>query len=234
MAAAARAAKLPVVKKGGDQLVDFEPKRIELAAQGLLGRIGSPTERAQALEARARLLQGAKADVDNWLETTIQNRLSLAELYAQASDWPRASEQMAAALKEANELGQSSGFLGQATYQTAMNEMALGLLHPGSFGSASAGLGDASEEALKKLVDGCLNAYEALKTSAQASAPTLDLQRTKLLVLWAAHSAQRSGSSGAKKKEAIAAALVAPAAGRVRAALPAAWQDVVALARSAQ
>jgi tetratricopeptide (TPR) repeat protein len=220
--AARRASGLAPIKKGADRLVDFSPKRIELAAQGLLAQMGPPLKRVAALQERARLLENAKNEIDDWAEAVIQNHVRLAAALVTAGDAKQARQEMQSALRLAHKLGETSGFLGQATYMTAMNEMALGLSRLDEYRQP-----DARERAteVKALVDGCLTSYDQIKTAA----PALDIQRTKLQVLWAAYAKKIAQQPAAPEVDAV---MAGPVALRLRASAPAAWSELNALAKA--
>ena len=219
MQAAARASKLKPIKKGGDRAVDFDPKRVELAAYGLLGQVGSAAERAQALETRQRILSRSPKSIDKADAVSALNETRLAAAYAEAGDARRARGELLKAAVAAKAVGRSSSYLAETVSQTACEIMAFALAHPDVY------RGDIQDDvgAVAGLVAGFAAAHDALK----APAPFADLQRAKLEILHAAFD-RRIAKAGDRAKP----DLKAPYAERARKASPEAWKDVERLEKS--
>src|ERR1019366_4670361 len=134
--------------------IDFNPVRIRLAAYGLLSRLGSDSERLDALEKRAALLPEAKPLFDtSYLPTLIENRLDLAAVSTRVEP-AVAVTRMKEALESAEELGDSElGYLSNAVYRTAVQFLSHGWLHPELYLAVKS-------DRIRKVVEKCLETYD--------------------------------------------------------------------------
>ena len=170
------AERLGMIAKNEDRLIDFHPIRMQLVGYGLLSQLGTTQERIDALEKRARLLDKAKDLIDLWLPSLIQNRLQLAALYS-TTDLPKAVRKMDDAIKFTHEYGDANQYLGQVVFQSTVDYLAHGILHPELYEKER-------QKEIRTVVQQCLHDYDLQKLPP----PYLSYQRLKLKMLWASYS----------------------------------------------
>lgn len=161
-------------KRLREELIDFEPKRVELVALGLLSQVGPEPSRLGALKRRLEVLDQSKKIVDDVEKLKIQALVQKAEVESRLGQHSEASRSLAQAVKLAFSYGENQQFLGQVTYQSAISALAHGVLHP------EAHRGD-DFKSLEKLVGANQKAYREMKTTS----PILDAQDLKLEIFLA-------------------------------------------------
>lgn len=214
--AASLAARLPKVKAGGTRLIDFDGRRIELAAYGFLSRLGTIEERRRASEKQFELLKDAKPLLDEHESLRIQNRLVLADQLAKSSTLESAqvlSQALDLALAQAED-GEGMSF---AVYQSVVAYLSSLILQPQSFKSQAI-------ERARRTIDLVVKIYDQ-QTSDQ---PQLDYQRTKLELLWSAAQAKMTGSQlTSAQSDSILGSFSAK---KVQSLLPPRWKELQTLA----
>jgi hypothetical protein len=205
--------RLGTIAKEGDRLIDFHPIRVQLVGYGLLSQLGSTQEKIAALEKRALLLEKAKEYIDSWFPSVIQNRLQLAALYS-TTDLPHAVRKMDDAIKFTEEYGDASQYLGNVIFQSAVDYLAHGILHPELYEKEL-------QKGIHKVVEECLRTYDQQKDPT----PFLTYQKIKLKILWAGYQNKihRQSSSPAQL-----AALVSTAQS-IKSALPVEFAELESL-----
>jgi hypothetical protein len=212
------AEKLSLVPKDRDRLIDSDPLRIQLAAHGLLSRMGPDARRLESLEKRAALLPQAKAYFDEaYLPLLIQNRLTLAAVSDRIQPG-KAPSWMKEALQLAEELGDANQYLSNAVYRTGISYLAHALLHPQLYAREDT-------QRIAKIVERCTQAYEMQK----GPTPLLDYQKLKLAMLWTAYNSRVLGKG---QVSAVSSVLTAEDARKLKDALPAQLTELEALAQS--
>jgi hypothetical protein len=214
--AATIAARLPKLKAGGSRLIDFDGRRIELAAYGFLSRIGSTKERQRASERQFELLKDAKSLLDEHESLRIQNRLVLADQLSKSSPAEAAgilSQALDLALAQAED-GEGMSF---AVYQSVVAYLSSLIVQPQPFMSQAV-------ERARKTIDLIERIYDQ-QTSDQ---PQLDYQRTKLELLWSAAQAKMTGGRLASTQS--DSILGSPSAKKVQSLLPPRWKELQTLA----
>lgn len=210
--------KLAIVSKDQVRLIDSDPVRIQLAAHGLLSRMGPDSKRLEALEKRAALLPKAKEYFNEaYLPLLIENRLTLATVSDRIQPG-KAVSWMKDALKLAEELGESDQYLSHAVYRTSVAYLSHALLHAPLYAGQDAAR-------IKKIIDKCTKAYEMQK----GPVPMLDYQKLKLAMLWAAYDSRVLGHGQAS---AVSSVLSPEDVRKLKEALPAQLTELEALAQS--
>jgi hypothetical protein len=213
--------RLSKTKHAKDELIDFEPLRIQLAATGLLAQATSGTEKIAALEARGRYLEKAKDLTDEWIPLRIQNRLQLAEALLE-SDRSRASQMVQEALRLTEEYAEANQYFGNAVFRATVAGLVDGSKNPANYSK-----GDVQR--VEKLTMRSLEAYEKSKDTVLAvQKMKLNLLRT---VFQAKHGCLRSDQAHSMAQ----AMIVSPEAMELKKVLPpAGWTELEKLAAAVQ
>ena len=175
------ASRLSREKRSADRMIDFDPLRLRLVAQGLLAQVGGVDERASAAAARVELLESAQDLMGDWAMARVQARAQVAELESKRGRHEAAARSLQDALRLAIEYGDTEQYLGQITYRTAVNYLAHAILHREVYAKLET-------KAIAKLVSKCREAFEAQKVSE----PVLDAQSLRLQILWNSFMRQNS------------------------------------------
>jgi hypothetical protein len=172
------AERLSVLEKGGSRLIDFEPIRLKLDAYGILGQVGSVSDRTAALEKRGQWLELSKGLFEDRLSLSIQNRLQLANLCVK-TDPVKAVQKLNEGLVLAEELADSGQPLSHALYRFTVDYLAVAVIHPDLFDRKDA-------IRIKRVMETGLRAYRG------EAQPMLAYQKAKLQLLWAAYTSTPS------------------------------------------
>ena len=176
------ASKLQPIPAGGDRLIEFRPERIRLIATGLLAQLETGTAKREALATRGALL---KQFSDIYADTStllIQNRLQLADAWlseGKSADGEAVHALLLEALKEAETLGKGGQWIGQPVFRAASAYLVRGLNDRQRFLADDPALA-------RRVVEASIKAMASQPTPQ----PTLDFQRSKLSMLWAAYEAR--------------------------------------------
>jgi len=175
------ARRIPKIPRGKDRLVDFDPRRIQANAFGLLSRLGSTAERLDALEARAALLEQAPGLYEDGQALSILVSLRRADLLW-AGDRTKAAQELRKALRSAEALGDAGKYNSHAVFRAAVAYLLFGVKHPQQVSREDGALA-------QKIVEKCVGAYhdEIFKQ------PQLEFQKLKLSLLWSAYNAKVMG-----------------------------------------
>ncbi len=197
------ARKLKKEKRRPDQFVDFDPLRVELSAWGLLAQVGTPQERAAALDERFQLLSGAAESIlDDVPSLKIENRVQYASA-ASGFDLKRSAAALSDALKLAESYGERNGFLAMAVTATLTDSLAFALLHQDLYKNA-----DGKE--LRKVTEQVSQAFVSQKEAPIGQ----DLLHLKLSIFWSAY-AHRVQPSFASSTETVTAVMKSELSNRV-------------------
>ena len=191
------------------RLTKFFPERILLIAYGLLGQVGPPADRLAALSERERALGGAKALIDEWIPTSIQNKLWIAALLT-LSNPKQASEKLNETLKMARDFGRSNQFLSNTIYHALSASLSFSILHPELEPRQNFNL-------LSETISKTIAAYDGLKATSVPS----DFQALKLKLLWATYQESKAKTDErSQMKIRISAILQSPQAFNLRKSAP--------------
>ncbi len=195
-----------------DRYLDFHPARLQMNIYGYLSQMGSPAERAAALEKRIALIGANRKLLEDARSAQIQNLLRLAELTAK-SEPQQAVGKLNEALAGAAEYGTSEGFVTHVVFRTLVNYLSFGVLNPHVASTKS--------DHVRNLVTQTIQAYEEQKIS-QA---VLDYQKLKIQVLWAAYTSKVLGQpeSEPRNLDSLAASEIMK---NLKASQPEQWNDL--------
>ncbi len=172
--------KLKPSRPTPDRYLDFHPARLQMNIYGYLSQMGSPAERAAALEKRIALVGANQTLLDDARSAQIQNLIQLAELNAK-SDPQQALVKLNEALAGAAEYGTSDGFTSHAVFRTLVNYLSFGVLNPR--------IPSPTSDHVRNLVTQTIQAYDEQKISQVV----LDYQKLKIQILWAAYTSKVLG-----------------------------------------
>lgn len=231
------AQKLSVIKKGGEQKVDFYPARLQILAYGFLAQFGSREERISAHEKRGALLAQKKDIIDSWLPLLMQNHQQLASLLSTGSSTSshsgagsdagtatstalqHASDLMQESLSLTKELGESSGYIGHSVYQALSNYLVHELMYPEVYSGKTASATEVYQQ------------WKAAFTKQKSISLPLEAMNLQLQILWSAYT-QRILKTSETTTSDIPALLNSESAQRLKAALPERWQQLQTLAQA--
>lgn len=217
---------VPKEPKQNDEILEFEPKRVLLAAYGLLAQtqgddassLGTSSVVIDALEKQGELLKENHQLSEDWLSALIENRLQLVQALGlrKAQDEARAVKLMEEALLLSEKYAEQNHDLGQAVFRPTIDGLVFVELHPKLATSLII-------RVLNKLKSGSLKAILEQKDRTTF----LEVERFKIEILGAAFS--EKFANGPPARAAIESLLKTPLTASLQSEDPVRWQELVNL-----